>query len=150
VIGFALVYASDTALDFPSQIAPGVSPGGAPLIYSTSKYPSAGFLFPNYPFLKQVEAEARRALQLKFEQQFKLFIDASRLLELSLSTDKDKTGRPASATRTFGLSGRKAKIAGRVQKFLTMWPNASDDEALGYALSRKSVRKALDGRLKAS
>jgi len=67
-----------------------------------------------------------------------------------LSTDKDKTGRPDSATRTFGLSGRKAKIAARVQKFLTVCPNASDDEALGYALSRKSARKGVDARLKAS
>jgi hypothetical protein len=67
-----------------------------------------------------------------------------------LESDKDKTGRPTSATRTFGLGGRKAKVAARVQKFLTMCPNASDDEALGYALSRKSVRKALDARLRAS
>jgi hypothetical protein len=67
-----------------------------------------------------------------------------------LSTDADKTGRPASATRTFGLGGRKAKIAGRVQKFLTMCPSASDDEALEYALSRKSARKGVDAGLKAS
>jgi hypothetical protein len=66
-----------------------------------------------------------------------------------LSTDKDKTGRPASATRMFGLGGRKAKVAARVQKFLTMCPAASDDEALGYALSRKKARKALEARLKA-
>jgi hypothetical protein len=65
-----------------------------------------------------------------------------------LSSDKDKTGRPASATRTFGLSGRKAKVAARVQKFLTMCPKASDDDALGYALSRKSVRKALEAKLR--
>jgi hypothetical protein len=67
-----------------------------------------------------------------------------------LSTDADKTGRPASATRTFGLGSRKAKIAARVQKFLTMCPNASDDEALEYALSRKSARKGVDAGLKAS
>jgi hypothetical protein len=67
-----------------------------------------------------------------------------------LSSDKDKTGRPASATRTFGFGGRKDKIARRVRKFLTLCPNATDDEALGYSLSRKSVRKALDARLKAS
>ena len=67
-----------------------------------------------------------------------------------LNADADKTGRPVSAARTFGLGGRKAKVAARVQKFLTMCPNASDDEALGYALSRKSVRKALDARLRAS
>ena len=66
-----------------------------------------------------------------------------------LSTDKDKTARPASATRTFDLSGRKAKIAARVQKFLAMCPGASDDEALGYALSRKSIRKSLEARLRA-
>jgi hypothetical protein len=47
------------------------------------------------------------------------------------STDADKTGSPASA---------------RLQKFLTMRPNASDDEALGYALSRKSARKAMEAR----
>jgi hypothetical protein len=68
----------------------------------------------------------------------------------SVSTDKDKTGRPTSATRTFGLGGPKAKIAARVQKFLTMCPSASDDEALEYALSRKSARKRVDARLKAS
>ena len=65
-----------------------------------------------------------------------------------LNADADKTDRPVSAARTFGLGGRKAKVAARVRKFLTMCPNASDDEALGYALSRKSVRKALEGRLK--
>jgi hypothetical protein len=31
-----------------------------------------------------------------------------------------------------------------------MCPNASDDEALEYALSGKSVRKAVDARLNAS
>lgn len=67
-----------------------------------------------------------------------------------LSTDQDKTARPTSATRTFGLGSRKAKIAARVQKFLTMCPSASDDEALEYALSRKSARKGVDARLKAS
>jgi hypothetical protein len=67
-----------------------------------------------------------------------------------LSTDQDKTARLTSATRTFGLSSRKAKIAARVQKFLTMCPSASDDEALEYALSRKSARKGVDARLKAS
>jgi len=67
-----------------------------------------------------------------------------------LESDKDKTGRPTSATRTFGLGGRKAKVAARVQKFVTMCPNASDDEALEYALSRKSARKGVDARLKAS
>jgi hypothetical protein len=65
-----------------------------------------------------------------------------------LESDKERTGRPTSATRTFGLNGRKAKIAARVQKFLTMCPKASDDEALGYALSRKRVRKRLEARLK--
>jgi hypothetical protein len=67
-----------------------------------------------------------------------------------VSTAKDKTGRPTSATRTFGLGERKAKVAARLQKFLTMCPNASDDEALGYALSRKKARKALEARLRAS
>jgi hypothetical protein len=67
-----------------------------------------------------------------------------------LSTDKDRKGRPASAARTFGLGDRKAKVAARVQKFLTMCPAASDDEALGYALSGRKVRKAYDARLKAS
>jgi hypothetical protein len=67
-----------------------------------------------------------------------------------LASDKDKTARPTSATRRFGLGGRKAKIAARVQKFLSMCPNASDDEALGYALSRKRVRKVYDAKLKAS
>jgi hypothetical protein len=66
-----------------------------------------------------------------------------------LNSDKGKAGRPASATRTFGLGGRKAKVAARVQKFLTMCPAASDDEALGYALSRRRVRKGLEARLKA-
>jgi len=28
-------------------------------------------------------------------------------------------------------------------------PSASDDEALGYAMSRKRVRKAVEGKLKA-
>jgi len=56
-------------------------------------------------------------------------------------SDEERTGRPASATRTFGLGGRKAKVAARIQKFLTMCPAASDDEALGYALSRRRVRK---------
>jgi hypothetical protein len=67
-----------------------------------------------------------------------------------LSTDQDKTARPTSATRTFGLDSRKAKVAARVRKFLTMCPAASDDEALGYALSSKSARKGVDARLKAS
>jgi hypothetical protein len=66
-----------------------------------------------------------------------------------LTTDRDKTGRPASATPTLGLGTRKAKIAKRVQKFLTMCPAASDDEALGYALSPKRVRKAYGAKLKA-
>jgi hypothetical protein len=66
-----------------------------------------------------------------------------------LNSDKDKTGRPSSATRTFGLGARKDKIAARVQKFLTLCPNAGDDEALEYALSRKSVRKTHEARLKA-
>jgi hypothetical protein len=65
-------------------------------------------------------------------------------------SDEERTARPTSATRTFGLGSRKAKIAARVQKFLTMCPNASDDEALEYALSGKSVRKAVDARLNAS
>jgi hypothetical protein len=66
-----------------------------------------------------------------------------------VESDKEKTARPTSATRTFGLGERKAKVAARLQKFLTMCPNASDDEALGYALSRKKARKALEARLKA-
>ena len=67
-----------------------------------------------------------------------------------LNADADKTDRPVSAARTFGLGGRKAKVAARVRKFLTMCPNASDDEALGYALSPKRVRKAYEARLNAS
>jgi hypothetical protein len=67
-----------------------------------------------------------------------------------VESDKEKTTRPTSAIRTFGLGERKAKVAARLQKFLTMCPNASDDEALGYALSRKKARKALEARLKAS
>jgi hypothetical protein len=63
-----------------------------------------------------------------------------------LNRDKDKTGRPASATRKFDLDGRKAKITVRVQKFLTMCPGARDNEGLGHVLSRKRVRKALEGR----
>jgi hypothetical protein len=65
-----------------------------------------------------------------------------------LKPDKDKTGRPASATRTFGLGGRKAKVAARVQKFFMLCPAASDDEALGYALSPKRVRKGVRGQTK--
>jgi hypothetical protein len=76
--------------------------------------------------------------------------NASNAVTGRLSTDQDKTARPTSATRTFGLGSRKAKIAARVQKFLTMCPNASDDEALEYALSRKSARKGVDAGLKAS
>jgi hypothetical protein len=37
-----------------------------------------------------------------------------------------------------------------MQKFFMLCPAASDDEALGYALSPKRVRKAYDARLKAS
>jgi hypothetical protein len=64
-------------------------------------------------------------------------------------SDNERTGRPTSATRTFGLGGRKAKIKRRVEKFLMLCPSASDDEALGYALSRKRVRKALEVKLRA-
>jgi hypothetical protein len=66
-----------------------------------------------------------------------------------LSTDEEKTGRPAAAARTFGLSARKAKVAARVRKFLTLCPAATDDEALGYALSPKRVRKVYNARMKA-
>ena len=67
-----------------------------------------------------------------------------------LRSDKDKTGRPASATRKFDLGGRKAKITARVQKFLAICPGASDDQALECAMARKRVRKALEAKLKAS
>jgi hypothetical protein len=63
-----------------------------------------------------------------------------------LESDNERTGRPTSATRTFGLGGRKAKIRRRVEKFLTMCPGAPDNDALGYALSRKKARKAFKAR----
>ena len=62
--------------------------------------------------------------------------------------DNERTGRPTPAIRTFGLNGRKAKIRRRVEKFLTMCPAATDDDALSYAPSRArcQVESEVSGR----
>jgi hypothetical protein len=65
-----------------------------------------------------------------------------------LERDSARIGRPTSAPRSLGLTGRTAKIKRRVEKFLTMCPASTDEEALGYALAPKRVRKAYEVRLR--
>ena len=48
-----------------------------------------------------------------------------------IGTDADKTGRPASATRKFDLSGRKAKITARVRKFFGHVPRRQRRSGIG-------------------
>jgi hypothetical protein len=84
MISSALKYATDLKEGFPSQIAPGATPGAAAIEYITSKYESIGIYPSNYPFLDQANAEARSTLADDFEQQFKLKVLADRLITSGL------------------------------------------------------------------
>jgi hypothetical protein len=88
VVGSALSYASDTANGFPSQIAPGAKPGGAPLVYRTSPYKDLGIYLGDYPFLAEVIQQSRASLQEAFERQFKYFILIRRLSTFGLNRDR--------------------------------------------------------------
>ncbi len=84
----ALDYAADKVTGFPSQIAPGSSPGPADLEYRTQPYEIVGKFPRNYPFLDKVNAEARTRLHDIFEEQFRYLVLSNRLLTLPLAIEK--------------------------------------------------------------
>ncbi|MEZ0605694.1 hypothetical protein ACAX43_26525 [Paraburkholderia sp. IW21] len=88
VIQSALNYATDTSKGFPSQIAPGASPGSAPLLYRTTSYSSLGLQEPGPPFLSQIVTESRKNLANTFNNQLQYKLDIDRLLEFGLEGEK--------------------------------------------------------------
>jgi hypothetical protein len=87
-IAGALIYATAVDTGFPSQLQPGATPGPAPVSYTTASYAAAGIYPKNYPYLTQVNAQARSELHALFEKQFSLQILAHRLIRLGASQDK--------------------------------------------------------------
>lgn len=83
VIQSAIAYASNTQTGFPSQLAPGATPGGAPLFYNLAKYSAAGISISN-PILDISVKRARTKLADIFEKQLSLSVLAERLLELDM------------------------------------------------------------------
>ena len=85
----ALAYATDVQRGFPSQLAPGATPGGAPLEYKTAPYTQAGiYLQDGYPFLAEIAREARKRLHGAFEREFARQILANRLIELGMGKEQ--------------------------------------------------------------
>lgn len=84
----ALAYAADTQSGFPSQLAPGVQPGGVPILYRTAPYSAAGIFLDNYPFVTEVIKLARDRLSALFEQNFGYSIVVDRLISLGPGKEK--------------------------------------------------------------
>jgi len=83
VIRRAIEYASDTRAGFPSQIAPGASPGPAAMIYRTAPYSAVGIYEQVNPLLDAANREARRRLVSYFDEQFALQVLAEQLRKLA-------------------------------------------------------------------
>lgn len=89
LIQTAIAYSANTKTGFPSQLAPGVLPGPAPLYYNLAKYSNAGIFPPNaYPGLSILIERARQKLSDLFEEQLSFSLITERLLDLNVGTAK--------------------------------------------------------------
>lgn len=86
VIQDFLYYATDVERGFPSQLAPGATPGGAILEYYTAPYSAIGIYMNPAPGIDEANAQARSRLHSTFEDHLKLSVLADRLLETDLAT----------------------------------------------------------------
>jgi hypothetical protein len=84
VVASALRYAIDPISGFPSQIAPEVAGGGAPLAYRTVPYESIIVSLPRSPMLDQLVRHLRAQLHTEFERQFGFLLIGDRLLDTEL------------------------------------------------------------------
>lgn len=108
VVSAALTYATDVGNGFPSQIAPGATPGAAPLIYRSEPYSSAGVFIQDYPGLNEATKQARERLSDEFEKNLKLSILADRLIEIGVGQE-----------RILEIVNERSKIDSNVEKALS-------------------------------
>jgi hypothetical protein len=107
IIKSALAYAADVQQGFPSQIAPGVTPGAAPILYRTAPYTSVGIYPQNYPHVEEATRLARERLAKSFEQQFAWAVQADRLMSMGLGKEQHSA-----------VSNAKSVIDGNISKIL--------------------------------
>jgi hypothetical protein len=97
VLQNALIYATNTATGFPSQLGVDSKPGPATLSYVIKPYSAAGIYGKNYPFLDAAVGIARDKLAAAFEQAYRQNLSAKRLLAGTLEPDRRKAIEAASA-----------------------------------------------------
>ena len=66
----------------------GVAPGGAPIVYRTAPYSSAGIYLDKYPFATEAIKLTRERLSSYFEKEFGYLILTDRLIFLGPGKDK--------------------------------------------------------------
>lgn len=70
-----------------------MKPGPADVQYKTARYSAAGIYLSKYPYLDEVNKEARSRLQDIFEKQFSLMVLADRLLEAGMGEKHDAVAK---------------------------------------------------------
>lgn len=88
LIGHILAYGTDTKTGFPSQLGTESQVNAAVVSYSVAPYSALGIYDIRYPGIEQATQLARQTLASKFEQNYKVYVSADRLLQGTLSQER--------------------------------------------------------------
>ncbi|MGZ3734144.1 MAG: hypothetical protein ACXVC0_04250, partial [Bdellovibrionota bacterium] len=118
VIQRAIDYAADVHTGFPSQLAPGVSPGPAVITYRTAQYSAIGIYLDKYPGLTDAIRLARQEVSNAFEQNYHWDVTANRLLQTKNIGE-----------RRAAIADEKTKVEDNITVILDVSKNCYDSPA---------------------